>query len=86
MIMPADPPAISAHARTLHADSRSLTECAVRLGDLADRLREVAGVPAWFQTVMDEHRARCLVASADLSTAATRLAEYTSAVAPQQGR
>ncbi|MCW2912814.1 MAG: hypothetical protein JWN52_882 [Actinomycetia bacterium] len=78
--MPADPSAIAAHAKTLHADSDSLAECAGRLGGIAQRLCESTTVPAWFQDVMNEHVTRCLVASADLATAAARLEEYTSAV------
>jgi hypothetical protein len=79
--MPADPAAIAAHATTLHSDSDSLAECAVRLGDIARRLRESPAVPAWFQDVMNEHVTHCLVASTDLATAAARLEEYATAVA-----
>jgi hypothetical protein len=79
--MPADPAALAAHATTLHSDSDSLAECAVRLDDIARRLQAAPSVPAWFKEAMDQHVTHCLVASTDLATAAARLEEYTSAAA-----
>jgi hypothetical protein len=80
--MAADPSAIAAHAQTLRADSDSLAECAVRLGDVARRLRGTDSAPAWFQGAMDEHITRTLIASTDLATAAARLEDYARATAP----
>lgn len=80
--MPADPAAIAAHATILRTDADSLAECAVRLDDLARRLRETPSVPTWLKDSMDQHITHCLVASTDLATAAARLEKYASAVAP----
>ena len=63
----------------LRDDSRTLAECASRLGDLADRLRRTSLVPEWLDEVADQ-AARCLNASRDLAEAAARLDAHSAAL------
>ncbi|RAY10997.1 hypothetical protein DPM19_32315 [Actinomadura craniellae] len=78
--MPADSTALLAHAHTLGADADALAECAVRLRDLAARLRAHDAAPPWLYETMNAHITACVVASTDLAEAAARMRNYADLV------
>jgi hypothetical protein len=63
--------AVSAHAETLEADARALTECADRLLRIEAELGDAA--PGWFREAVHAHITACARASGDLAEVAARL-------------
>jgi hypothetical protein len=74
--MPAVPDATAVHAGVLESDARALAECAERLREIAARLGADGAAPEWLRETVNAHIAACVVASADLAGAATRLRVY----------
>ncbi|MEV0611999.1 hypothetical protein AB0I81_01675 [Nonomuraea sp. NPDC050404] len=80
--MSAELVAIAAHAETLRLDARTLTTCAERLRAVEAGLAADGAAPPWLRAAVEAHAAACVVAAADLETAARRLDSYAERASP----
>ncbi|MEU6998269.1 hypothetical protein [Nonomuraea sp. NPDC046570] len=64
---------MSKPSQTLRADAAELAEHAIRLRDIASRLRREGIAPSWLDPVLTGQIIRCAVASGHLDEAARRL-------------